>query len=434
MLLLTSLFTATILNNLIGYNDCKLFPSNIGNLENVDLRTTAVLTEPSSRAYNCFLETNYNCNVFKSNENSGTIIGPLDFLENEVNNGKIASAANPSYSILDEHSPGRWNPSHLRIKVHNSTHLITRIAWTLNNGNVTIDSVKVFLSNGNYTEEQLIQRSSLNLACSYEHDSKINIVNNVLRFDCYIPREFVEDLLYGAKGSGVLVSTLRLAGETYAFYQVADISLNEPIKQIANFHGYISDPPSRAKLCQLRVNKNCGFITYEPQSVEGFKGFPEEDYSPPDGKIASANNPRFQQLDEYGSNRWVRVKFPDVKCLNKTHVSFDLSWYFTAVHLSENIRVYVSNENYTPNEPLSRRHLDLNVLCIMELHGKFPPYQLTIPCPISLEKYRKLSERKELLLLSIWDVYDTAFGFYQVIDLQGLSGEQSYENVSRKCQ
>ncbi|KOC59579.1 hypothetical protein WH47_11373 [Habropoda laboriosa] len=70
----------------------------------------------------------------------------------------------------------------------------------------------------------------------------------------------------------------------------------------------------------------------------------------------------------------------------------------------------------------------------MELGGKRPPSQLTLSCPISLEKYRELSECKELLLLSVWNIYDTPFAFYQVADIQGLSGEQSYENVSRKCQ
>ncbi|OAD57537.1 hypothetical protein WN48_01904 [Eufriesea mexicana] len=55
-------------------------------------------------------------------------------------------------------------------------------------------------------------------------------------------------------------------------------------------------------------------------------------------------------------------------------------------------------------------------------------------CPISLEKYRRLSALDESLLLSIWSVYDTSFAFYQVMDLQGVSQEQSYESVLQKCQ
>ena len=40
----------------------------------------------------------------------------------------------------------------------------------------------------------------------------------------------------------------------------------------------------------------------------------------------------------------------------------------------------------------------------------------------------------ELLLLSIWNVYDTMMAFYQVIDIERLSEEQSYESILRKCQ
>lgn len=39
-------------------------------------------------------------------------------------------------------------------------------------------------------------------------------------------------------------------------------------------HGYIDIPPSRAFLCSSKggnLNKNCGPIQYEPQSIEGIK-------------------------------------------------------------------------------------------------------------------------------------------------------------------
>lgn len=208
---------------------------------------------------------------------------------------------------------------------------------------------------------------------------------------------------------------------------------DKTVKGAENFHGFVSNPTSRAKLCHLQVNKNCGPITYEPQSVEGLQGFPHGVNSPPDGKIASGNNPRFNQLNEYGSNRWTSVEFPEVNCHNETHVQFDLSWYFTATHSTDNIQIYISNEKYTSTEPLSRRHLDLTPLCSMNLHGNHPPPQLTMSCQISLEKYRQLNELKELLLLSVWNIDDTAYAFYQVVDLQGLSPKQSLKNIEKNC-
>ena len=401
--------------------------------KDIPITTAAVLTEPASRAYKCFLKTNINCEMFTSENSAGKIIGPAEFPEKVPRNGKIASGGNLLYDILDQHSVGRWNPSRLRIREHNETHFATEIMWVINANTSKVDIIKVFLSNSNYTADQSIQRSVLNLVCSHQSNSDIKRHSYVVRFNCYIQNEFVKDLLYGAQGLGVLVSTLRIVGKPYAFYQIADISLHEPVRGVGNFHGFVSNPTSRAKLCQLRVNKNCGPIMYEPQSVEGLQGFPHGVNSPPDGKIASGNNPIFNQLNEYGSDRWTSVEFPEVNCHNKTHVQFDLTWYFTATHSSDNIEIYISNEKYTSTEPLSRRHLDLNPLCSMDFHGHYPPSQLTMSCPISLEKYRQLNELKELLLLSVWNIDDTAYAFYQVVDLQGLSPKQSLKNIKKKC-
>lgn len=423
MLLTASLSISTVFIVLIGCNGCKVLPAANESNEvpklhfadvhsndsgNVDTVTTAVLTKPTSRDCNCIAsETSYNCDVLVSDE------GESDETVDGVD--------------------GWRTPSQLKIRAHNETHFATDIAWTFNKGAVIIDNARVFLANGDHTSDQSIQKSSLNLLCSYENNERTGIENHVFEFVCHVENEFVESLLYEAAGSGVLLATLKLINENDEFHRVADVSLNDPVERVVTYHGFVSEPLSRAKLCQRRINKDCGLIVYEPQSIEGFKGFPHASYSPPDGKIASGNNRNFDELNEYGEDRWVRVKFPDINCHNATHVSFDLSWHFTALHSTDNIRVYVSNENYTQLEPLSRRHLDLDPLCAMEFHGKRPPWQLTMVCPVSLEKYRELSVLSELLILSVWNVYDTSFAFYQVIDLEGLSAEQSYENVVRKC-
>ena len=432
MLLSTSLLIPAIFNLIEVHATLDVEPSMQDHSEigGNSTTVTAVLTKPSSRAYNCFLGTNLDCNVFESDNDVGGIIGPVDFLNDGPKDGEIANAGNPSYDVLNEHRPERWSRSYLKIQEHNATHFATEIAWMFSNETeIVVDQVQVFLSNGNYTDDQSIQRSLLNLACSYRRtNNRLTVEDRVLRFRCYLRYELVQEIYYETDGLGVLLSTLKIAGAGYAFYQVADITLHVPIYQIANYHGYISVPTSRAKLCQMRVNKNCGPVAYEPQSVEGFKGFPHQMYSPPDGKIASGNNKSFKELDEYGANRWSRVNFPRVRYYNSTHLSFDVVWYLTAVHSTDDFRVYISNERYSSREPLSRRHLDLNPLCVKKFHGKYPPRQLTHSCLISLNKYRELTRMKELLMLTVWNVYDTAYAFYQVIDINAPSG--SYENVS----
>ena len=39
-------------------------------------------------------------------------------------------------------------------------------------------------------------------------------------------------------------------------------------------HGYIESPASRAYMCKLGQNIDCGSVQYEPQSVEKTSGFP----------------------------------------------------------------------------------------------------------------------------------------------------------------
>jgi len=43
-------------------------------------------------------------------------------------------------------------------------------------------------------------------------------------------------------------------------------------------HGYIESPASRAYMCKLGQNIDCGSVQYEPQSVEKTSGFPTGRY------------------------------------------------------------------------------------------------------------------------------------------------------------
>ncbi len=53
----------------------------------------------------------------------------------------------------------------------------------------------------------------------------------------------------------------------------------------ASSHGYTDLPISRQKLCANGTVTNCGDIQYEPQSVEGPKGFPGQ--VPPTARSAT---------------------------------------------------------------------------------------------------------------------------------------------------
>ncbi|MEI7199189.1 lytic polysaccharide monooxygenase [Pectobacterium parvum] len=69
-------------------------------------------------------------------------------------------------------------------------------------------------------------------------------------------------------------------------------------ESISPRHGFVNNPPSRAFLCSAgggNLNKNCGGVQYEPQSVEGSKGFPSA--GPKDGEIASGGKLSFNELN-----------------------------------------------------------------------------------------------------------------------------------------
>lgn len=63
----------------------------------------------------------------------------------------------------------------------------------------------------------------------------------------------------------------------------------------AGSHGYTDSPTSRQEFCANGTVQDCGDIQWEPQSVEGPKGFPS--HGPSDGTICAGGNSRFAQLE-----------------------------------------------------------------------------------------------------------------------------------------
>ena len=172
---------------------------------------------------------------------------------------------------------------------------------------------------------------------------------------------------------------------------------------LAQAHGYIDAPKSRAFMCKTQENTACGAIQYEPQSVEGPKGFPAA--GPADGTIAAAGLAQFAELNAQTAGRWKKVAL-------KTGQN-DFTWYFTAGHMTQDWRYYITRQGWSPNQKLSRASFDLQPFCIIK--GGFAPVSNThakhsCTIPAGRSGYH--------VILSTWNIADTGNAFYQVIDAE----------------
>lgn len=178
-------------------------------------------------------------------------------------------------------------------------------------------------------------------------------------------------------------------------------------------HGYVEKPASRAFLCSEqggRLNKMCGSVQYEPQSIEGIKGFP--DGGPSDGHIASGDNPQFDNLNEQSTNRWKKVELESGKQI--------FTWSLTAPHSTESWRYFITKQDWDPNKPLVRSDFELIPFCERFDTGKTPSDKVSMQCNIpEREGYQ--------VILGVWDIADTGNAFYQVIDAF-FTGEKNNEN------
>lgn len=117
----------------------------------------------------------------------------------------------------------------------------------------------------------------------------------------------------------------------------------------ASSHGYTDSPISRQKLCANGTVTGCGNIQWEPQSVEGPKGFPAA--GPADGKICSGGNGQFAQLDDPRGGNW-----PATQVTGGQGYSF--RWQFTARHSTSDFRYYITKNGWDSTKPLTRAALE----------------------------------------------------------------------------
>ncbi|MGR5358003.1 N-acetylglucosamine-binding protein GbpA [Vibrio chagasii] len=177
-------------------------------------------------------------------------------------------------------------------------------------------------------------------------------------------------------------------------------------------HGYVSASnggvaESRVALCKFadddtgEKNTGCGNIQWEPQSVEGFQGFPEA--GPSDGNIASAEVDMASALDEQRSDRWVKSPIQAG--------SQNFEWTFTANHSTRDWKYYITKADWNPNQPLVRDSFNLTPFCTVEGEGAKPPMTVIHSCNVpEREGYQ--------VILAVWDVADTDMAFYNMIDVK----------------
>ncbi|MFG2196215.1 lytic polysaccharide monooxygenase [Streptomyces sp. NPDC048639] len=170
----------------------------------------------------------------------------------------------------------------------------------------------------------------------------------------------------------------------------------------ASSHGYTDSPISRQKLCANGTVTGCGDIQWEPQSVEGPKGFPAS--GPADGKICAGGNSRFAQLDDPRGGQWPAT--------GVTAGAHTFRWQFTAAHATTDFRYYITRNGWDPSRPLTRAALETAPFLTVPYNGQRPPSTLSHSGTIPSGKTGRH------IILAVWTVADTGNAFYACSDVQ----------------
>ncbi|WP_434976154.1 lytic polysaccharide monooxygenase auxiliary activity family 9 protein [Streptomyces virginiae] len=171
----------------------------------------------------------------------------------------------------------------------------------------------------------------------------------------------------------------------------------------ASSHGYTDTPISRQKLCANKTVSDCGAIQWEPQSVEGFKGFPAA--GPADGKICSGGLSQFSELDNPRGGAWPTTKVTSGQ-------SYAFRWQFTANHSTTDFKYYVTKNGWTGTKALARADLEPQPFLTVAYNGARPSmttvHQGAMPS----------GKTGRHLILAVWTVNDTPMAFYACSDVQ----------------
>jgi chitin-binding protein len=171
----------------------------------------------------------------------------------------------------------------------------------------------------------------------------------------------------------------------------------------ASAHGYTAQPPSRSYFCSIGVVQDCGDIQWEPQSVEGPKGFPR--LGPSDGTICAGGIGRFAELDDPRGGNWPTTALT-------AGAGYDFVWHFTARHATSSFRYFITRDGWDPTQPLTRSQLDLTPFLTVPWNGTQPTGDVTNHGTIPAGKHGRH------LILGVWDIADTGNAFYSCADVE----------------
>ncbi|MGW0787551.1 lytic polysaccharide monooxygenase auxiliary activity family 9 protein [Streptomyces sp. NPDC002911] len=171
----------------------------------------------------------------------------------------------------------------------------------------------------------------------------------------------------------------------------------------ASSHGYTDSPISRQKLCANGTVTGCGNIQWEPQSVEGPKGFPAS--GPADGKICAGGNSGFAQLDDPRGGNWPATQVTAGQ-------GYSFRWQFTARHSTSDFRYYITKNGWDSTKPLTRAALESQPFMTVPYGNQQPPATLTHQGSMPTQKSGKH------VILAVWNVADTGNAFYACSDVK----------------
>ncbi|MER6914788.1 lytic polysaccharide monooxygenase auxiliary activity family 9 protein [Streptomyces sp. NPDC000594] len=170
----------------------------------------------------------------------------------------------------------------------------------------------------------------------------------------------------------------------------------------AQGHGYADNVVSRQQLCATGVVQNCGQIQWEPESVEGYKGFPSA--GPADGKICAGGNGRFSELDAPRNGAWPTTQLGSGQ-------SHTFSWWIKVRHATSDFRYYITKDGYDPTKPLTRADLEPQPFLTVPFGGARPATKVTHTGTLPRKTGRHL-------ILGVWTVADTQNAFYACSDVK----------------
>ncbi|MFK8333001.1 lytic polysaccharide monooxygenase [Pseudomonas sp. BJa5] len=199
-------------------------------------------------------------------------------------------------------------------------------------------------------------------------------------------------------------------------------------RSITPRHGHIFSPASRAYFAWQAGEIDEGALNqresgkFFPHTAGGQTDpYARDDVAnaapPPDGKIASANQSTGQHLDQPGSH-WRKHEVRGGETL-------DISWTFTANHVTRRWNYFITRQGWDPSRVLSRDQFEAQPFYQVQIN--LQPYwshsnSMKPPSPTVHEV--PLPQRDGYhVLLAVWEVADTANAFYQVVDLDFVPSE-----------